>query len=156
MTPAELRTLRESLSLNVKLCATHARVSDRTWQYWERGRTKPPADVIAWITGLDEMASRSASEAVKIFRKANAAGESGSPVVFLRYPSDEVLEEYNPEMKGLPASYHAAIVSRARLELWKEGVPSIIIYFEPDQYQEWLGDRKDTESMRAAWAAENA
>ena len=53
MTPAELKTIRESLGLTVQWLADRAGVKLRTVQYWESGRSGVPADVSELLLRID-------------------------------------------------------------------------------------------------------
>lgn len=50
MTPAEFKTIRESLGLTAQWIAENAGVKLRTAQYWEAGRMAVPVDVeqVCW------------------------------------------------------------------------------------------------------------
>ncbi len=150
MTPAELKTLRESLGLSAQWVADQSGVRLRTVQYWEAGRMPVPEDVAALLSRIDAQYERAVSEALAAI---NEAPEKPAEVVLVRYRSDADLWRFRPDMEPLPASSHAALLSRLRRALWTAGVPSVIEYMEPDEYLAWLGKRKDTDAMRAAWAA---
>lgn len=53
MTPAELKTLRESLGLPVQWLAERANVQRRSVEYWEAGRSKVPDDVAELMLQID-------------------------------------------------------------------------------------------------------
>lgn len=54
MTPAELKTMRETLDLSGEWCAKHVGglKSARSWWYWESGTHKVPDDVAARMAAL--------------------------------------------------------------------------------------------------------
>ncbi len=53
MTPAELKTLRETLGLSAQWLADRAGVLQRSVQYWEAGRSRLPDDVAELILRID-------------------------------------------------------------------------------------------------------
>lgn len=154
MTPAELRTLREACGLSLPQLATLAGVQERTARYWESGQSNVPADVADVVLRLDghlSLAAQQAVDAVADFARARPEGDLAD-IVFLRYRSDADLHRYRPEMVGLPATAHAAIVYRTRAVLAGSGIPCRIVYMVPDAYTDWRGARVDSETLRAEWA----
>lgn len=154
MTPAELKTIRESLGLPLKWVADQARVQLRTAQYWESGHTGVPEDVAAMLTALDDQVWSIVAQGLEQI-KAAADSNEGLPeeVVLIRYRSDADLWAFHPEFEPIPASTHAMLVSRMRRKLWEIGVPSVIQYMSPKEYSAWLEGREDSDVLRAEWAA---
>lgn len=153
MTPAELKTTRESLGLPVAWLAERAGVQERTVRYWESGHTPVPADVAQLVQALDEMIDRTVQEGMEQIRRASQAGMHPETVVLVRYRTDDELWAFRSDMKGLPATAHAVLISRLRRALWADGIPSLIQFMDPHAYREWLNGRKDDEPLRAEWAA---
>lgn len=151
MTPAELKTLRESLGISAQWVADQAGVRLRTVQYWEAGKMPVPEDVAALLTRIDEQYERAVGAALAALKEAP---QQPTEVVLLRYRTDADLWRFRPDMEPLPSSSHAALLSRVRRALWTAGMPSVIEYMEPDEYMAWLGKRRNNEAMRAAWAAQ--
>lgn len=149
MTPAELKTMRESLGLSAQWVADQAGVRLRTVQYWEAGRMPVPEDVAALLSRIDAQYERAVNEALAALKDAP---EKPAEAVLVRYRTDTDLWRFRQDMEPLPASSHATLLSRVRRALWAAGVPSVIEYMEPDEYLAWLGNRKDNDAMRAAWA----
>lgn len=150
MTPAELKTLRESLGLSAQWVADQAGVRLRTVQYWEAGRMPVPDDVANLLTSID----RQYDQAVAITMESiEEAPDKPADVVLVRYRADADLWRFRPDMQPLPSSSHAMLLSRLRRKLWANNIPSVIEYMEPDEYLAWLGNRTDNEAERAAWAA---
>lgn len=153
MTPAEFKTLSDSLGLSVPWLAHHFNVLERTVRYWGAGRTKVPEEVAAQLTNLDDMSWQMVLQGTETFREiADSVGQLPESVVLIRYRTDADMWAFLPNLKGLPATYHAATVSRMRRGLWELGVPSVIQYMEPDEYRKWLGKRKDAPELRNEWA----
>lgn len=157
MTPAELKTTRESLGLSVAWLAERAGVQERTVRYWEIGHMPVPADVAQLIEAVDS----SIENGVSLFRKWFAAAREAAgrlpvdrdKILLIRYRTDEELWAFRPDMRGLPATCHAALISRVRRALWAEGAHSVIQFMDPHAYHDWLAGREDTEALRSAWAA---
>lgn len=51
---AGFKTTRERLGVTVKMVADQGGVSLRSAQFWETGKTPPPADVLAWMEALSD------------------------------------------------------------------------------------------------------
>lgn len=83
------------------------------------------------------------------------AEQHGIPaeVALVRYRSDADLWRFRSDMKPLPATTHAAMLSRLRRVLRSRNIRSVIKFMEPDEYMAWLAGRADTEAERANWAA---
>jgi len=153
MTPAELKTIRESLGLTAQWIADHAGVKLRTAQYWEAGRMAVPDDVVAMLGRIDQMLNSTVEQAVTHIDDMSDQHSEPSDVVLLRYRTDADLWRFRPDMKSLPTTTHAAMLARLRRALWRRGIKTNIEYMEPEEYLTWLGKRKDSEAERAAWAA---
>jgi transcriptional regulator with XRE-family HTH domain len=147
MTSAELKTLRESLGLPVSFLATQANVQRRTVEYWESGRNKVPEDVSILIINIENNFAQIVENIIGLVKE-----KMPSDVALIRYKTDEDLWKFRPDFKQLPATAHAALISRCRRELWKIGIKSIIEYMIPDEYLKWLNGRSDSEDLRAEWA----
>lgn len=157
MSPAELKTLRESMGLSQQWLADRAGVRLRSVQYSEDGRSAVKEDVAALVLDMDARLDALIHIMMEIIRRRALAGH-GKPetVALIRYRDDADLWRFRPEMHGFPASYHAAMVSRLRRALWAEGIASVIEYMDPEAYAAWLDGRADSEAMRGAWAAVQA
>ena len=154
MRSADLRTLRESLGLSIEWCTSNARKGDapvhnRTWRHWEAGRNPVPKDIAKWITAMTGKVDMIVTQGVQFI-----SDRKPEKVILIRYRTDEDLWRFRPDMRGFPTTYHVAILSRIRCDLWKLGIKSVVEYLEPDAYLTWLGDREDTEELRLVWASE--
>lgn len=155
MTPAELKTLREACGLSLPHLAALSGVQERTARYWESGTSRIPADVSAMIAQLDAQLTLAAHQGVHVIaEQARAHPDQPLEIILIRYRTDADLHRYRTDMQALPASTHAAILYRTRAALESEGIPSRIVYMRPDDYEAWRGKRKDTEPLRAEWAAQ--
>ncbi|MDH5217470.1 MAG: DUF1870 family protein [Gammaproteobacteria bacterium] len=144
---AELKTIRESLGLTSQWLADQVGVRLRTVQYWESGRNSVPQDVEELLQNIDASINQSVSETLKLVSEKEA-----NDLVLIRYKNDEDLWHYRPDMKPLPATCHASMLSRILLKLKEKNIECSICYMEPNEYNKWLGGRKDTEQNRAEWA----
>ncbi|MDR2925494.1 MAG: helix-turn-helix domain-containing protein [Azoarcus sp.] len=158
MTGAALKTVRESLGLTAQWVADQAGVRLRTAQYWEAGRMSVPSDVAAMLSALDEKIDAAARHAAARHAAAHISslcGQHGSSskIALVRYRTDDDLWRFRPDMEPLPATAHAALLSRVRRMLWSENIPSSIEFMDTENYMAWLDGRPDTEAERAAWAA---
>ena len=114
MTSAELKTLREACGLSQEWLAQRARVNQRTVRYWESGKSPVPEDVAEIISGIDATLNAAAEQAREQARRLSLAHGKPEAVTLFRYSSDAELWEGRPDMSGLPAKCHAALLARAR------------------------------------------
>ncbi len=128
MSPAELKTLRESLGLTLNWVAEQAGVYVRTAQYWESGRQAPPADVVEMLQRLDAQIDRVVIETLDTY--ADVAETHGEPenIELYRYRKNEQLWSDKPDMMPLPVTYHAAMLHRASKALRNIGLTVSIVY----------------------------
>ena len=118
MTPAELKTLRESLGLPVQWLAERANVQRRTVEYWEAGRSKVPADVAETILRIDAQFAEATRQALAVVDEQTAKqGQPPETVRLYRYRDDAELWAARPDMRGLPVTAHAALLARVRTAL---------------------------------------
>ena len=153
MTPAEFKTMRESLGLTAQWIADNACVKLRTAQYWEAGRMAVPADVAGMLDRIDKTLESTVAQAVAHIDDLSEQHGAPAEITLVRYRTDADLWRFRPDMKPLPATTHAAMLSRLRRALWSRSIPSVIEFMEPDEYMAWLDGRPDTEAERASWAA---
>lgn len=166
ITGAELQTLREACGLSREELGDLAHVQARTVKHWESGRAGVPADVAELVQGLDDSAQQAAEQACNTIREQINAQQGALPqdLVLLRYNTAQDLARYRPDMAGLPASLHGAIVQRVRLALpfvagagtVAAGLVCRVVWMRPEAYEAWRSANRlpDTEATRAAWAAQ--
>lgn len=118
MTPAELKTIRESLGLPVQWLAERANVQRRTVEYWEAGRSKVPDDVAELLLKLDAQFAEATRQALAVVdEQTEKQGQRPETVRLYRYRDDAELWAARPDMLGLPVTAHAALLARVRLAL---------------------------------------
>ena len=149
MTPAELKTLRESLGLSEQWVAERAGVQLRTVQYWEDGQDSVPVDVANMIEHIDETVNLSVKNNLK---KIKATNKKGDEIALIRYRTDDDLWSFTTDMAPLPAACHAAMQARLRRALLDSGYLPFIVYMQVNHYRKWLKGRADNETLRAKWA----
>lgn len=156
MTPAEFRTLRESLGLDVAACCRLFAVADRTVRRWDAGRLPIPEGVIRQLLDVDAGFESIARDAVrKALDEQARRGESPKDIALVRYRTDEDLARYLPDMRLLGTQAHGALADRVRRALKAAGLPlPRIVWMEPDAYEAWRGRRPDHEDLRAKWGGE--
>ncbi|WP_421782590.1 DUF4447 family protein [Kiloniella litopenaei] len=157
MTPAEFKTLRESLWLSQQDVADLANVQKRTVQYWESGNRPRgvPDDVSDLIKRLDALVEGTVLNVVEFITDC---GEKPEKAVFLRYNSNEDLKKYKPHDHQALGSVkvHSAMVDRIRTALSRLDVETRITFMDPDKYEQWrLAEGfEDGEDTRAKWASQ--
>ncbi len=151
MNSATLKTIRESLGLTVGWLANQAQVQERTVRYWESGRNEVPDDVAEMMLKLEvlsaDMVLRATHQIDAIVKKN---GKPSSAIVLVRYQSDKDLWKYRPDLKMLPATFHAGVLARVRAALSEDDVDVEMQWLDADAYQIWLKDtkQKDSETLR--------
>lgn len=130
MTPAELKTIRESLGLSAQWLAGRAGVrQQRSVQYWEAGRSRVPEDVADLILRIDAQFTEATRQALAVVDEQTAKqGHPPETVRLYRYRDDAALHVARPDMAGLPVTAHAALLARVRLALLARGHAVVIEY----------------------------
>lgn len=129
MTPAELKTIRESLGLPVQWLAERANVQRRTVEYWEAGRSPVPSDVAALILKIDGQFAEATRQALAVVdEQTEKQGQPPETVRLYRYRDDAELWQARPDMRGLPVTAHAALLARVRSALLARGQSVAIEY----------------------------
>lgn len=129
MTPAELKTIRESLGLPVQWLAERAGVQRRSVEYWEAGRSAVPADVADLLLQIDAQFAESTRQALIVLDEQTAKqGHPPDTVRLYRYRDDAALHAARPDMSGLPVTAHAALLASVRLALLARGQAVVIEY----------------------------
>lgn len=154
MSPSTLQALRRLLFFSRPEAATLVSaseerprgVSDRAWRQWEAGEFPVPVDVRSSIERLAEWRQRAIDAAVKQISTAPA----GSSIALIWYESLDdwaTLPGREPVLWRPQQSVCAALLAEfpGRLRL----VP-----FDGPDYSDWLGQRDDSETMRAQWAGQ--
>lgn len=162
MTPATLQALRRLLFFSIAEAAAWiaagperpAGVSERSWQFWERGERRIPADVIETTQRLyawrQQIIEEGESAIFYAERKAARAATERHEIVLIWYQSidDWQWGSDRPEIMWRPQCSAVAELAARR--------GARLVEFNPAAYSRWLGRRKDSEALRAAWAAQAA
>jgi len=147
MNGATLRTIREALGLSVPWFADFCKVRERTVRYWESGRNAVPADVEHAILTLENASTEMADQLVgKVHALIDQYGPPKGPIPVERFDTDEDLARFQPNMEGLPVTFHAAAIARARWSLAGEKVEIFARMIDVDAYQAWLDETGQADS----------
>lgn len=131
----------------------------RTVRYWESGRNAVPADVETAIRVLERASIEMTDDLVAQARKLIAEyGKPDKPLPVVRYAEAEDLARYQPTMAGLPATFHAMAIARARWILLADGVELEARMLDVPAYEAWriATGQPDSPSLRAQFAAMDA
>ena len=129
MTPAELKTIRESLGLSAQWLADRAGVLQRSVQYWEAGRSRVPEDVAELVLRIDAQFAEATRQALGVVdEQAVKQGQLPETVRLYRYRDDAALWAARPDMHGLPVTAHASLLARVRMALLARGHAVVIEY----------------------------
>lgn len=154
MTAAELQALRRLLFFTVPEAATlvaasderPAGVSERAWQHWERGERPVPADVAERLRALADWRAAALHHATASIDEAPEDAE----VAQMWYATIEdwmTLPDREPTLWRPQQSVVAALAGEF-------GEQVRLVPFDGPAYAAWLGQRRDSEPLRGAWAAE--
>lgn len=156
MTAAEFNTLREALGLSAAQVAEMTGYALRTAKNWDEGTRRVPEAVEASLLEIEASVEKAVAGAVQAVKDTiQERGGQPESVGLIRYRTNADLHRYRPDMAGMPASLHAAMIARLRRELFKMGIVSRIAYMRPDDYEVWRkrAGLEDCEEARAGWAS---
>lgn len=156
MNGATLKTIRDALCIPVSWLAKACGVQERTVRYWESSNGPVPDDVGRMVVKLESIASTMTEEAVgSIESIIGQHGVPTDPVRVVRYSTPEDLAQYQPELDGLPATFHGSILARIRWAMEQRGVTVEIHSINAHAYQAWLRatEQKDSAALRAQFIA---
>lgn len=122
-------------------------VSPRSWQFWERGDRTIPDDVVESIRSLCAWRAQALVTAEKQIAALQARHGPAASVALLWYQSFDdwaTLPGREPAQWRPQCSVVAELAARHGVRL---------VAFDGPAYAQWLGQRKDSEAMRASWAA---
>ncbi|WP_026987663.1 hypothetical protein [Fodinicurvata fenggangensis] len=85
------------------------------------------------------------------------SGSVPEQIALLRYSVQSDLDDYWPEMAGLPLSEHEAALLEIKERIEGEWDMSVaIVNFDHEHYVYWLDGAADSQDMRVQYAAEHA
>ncbi|KLN59649.1 hypothetical protein WH96_16520 [Kiloniella spongiae] len=128
----------------------------------------PARDLFSWVQGKSEIPDEKATELLKLEETIEDYVEDllatvddiveakGKPesVPVIRYLGNKLFKEWKPEFYKI-FRYHkvySTVITRARIELHREEITLVPVTFDPESYQDFLGDKEDSEANRLAWA----
>lgn len=127
-------------------------VTERSWHHWETGNRKVPADVERRAIDLLHWRSQAlvaASKQIADMRAMLPDDKKNEPIGLVWYSTVSdwcSLPGRDPALFRPQQSVIAALIEHG----------CTLVPFDRDLYFSWLGKRKDNESMRAEWAANQA
>jgi transcriptional regulator with XRE-family HTH domain len=143
-----LRTVREALGLSVPWFARFCNVQERTVRHWESGRNTVPIAVAAAVRQFEKASADLVAQIVDQVRRIIA--EHGLPtkvLAVMRYADDRDLNRYQPNMAGLPVTFHASAIARARWTF--EGTLEIEArVLDAGAYEAWRRSINQEDSLR--------
>lgn len=156
---AEFNTLRQWLGIPDQWLAERAGVEPQVLQDWENGESPIPDEVMGIIKAVDDVRRTVVNGIVEnIGAQLRALESEPGAIAMLRYKAQEDLEEYWPEMVGMPLEAHVMALGEIKSRLEAE-VPEIavwIVYFDKTDYMDWLDGGEDNPDARALYAADKA
>lgn len=109
MTPAEFKTVRESLGLSAQWLATHWSVSLRSIRNWEDGTSPIPPNISAELTAIEDYVDDAAERMIEAIESVPQNPQDLAIYEVPRVDAD------SPDI--YPASLHRAIGARIRSAL---------------------------------------
>ncbi|ENZ77983.1 MULTISPECIES: helix-turn-helix domain-containing protein [Ralstonia] len=152
MSPAELRTFRESLGLSIPWMANNFNVPLERVTGWEIGRCPLPEGVTEALVRIDLLIETTVESRVAALLAARDRGELPGAAVLLRFWNDEDLWRFYPELQPLSSAAYGTLLTRLSRELRARGIESCMEYLDATRYLAWLGDKPDNEPNRVKWA----
>lgn len=148
MNYTEFKLLRESLHLSRHDLAELWEINPRSVQRWDKGELAIPQNrqtqLYSYWVQVNNAVLRFKSLLEDLEGKHNPADE----IVLLAYDSwsyDGDFEHYK---------MHNALLTRCRELADNIGYTVRIVEFKPKEYEYWLNEREDTQSLRSQWASE--
>lgn len=138
VTGAELKTLRESLTLSITWCigyfnkGSNTPYPDSTWRFWEGFSDRPIPEEVEKImeTLINEVEGVIDNQTASILNDAKMGRVQ--PIVLRRYKNDKALlldlQGSDLKERNYPASLHALILLRVKQNLAKEGIECVLQY----------------------------
>lgn len=148
MTPATLQALRRLLFFSVPEAATLlGQVTERSWRMWEHGERSIPADVVSTMQRLCAWRAQALASAEAGIRDLQARHGPQAASVLVWY---QTLDDWAtlPAREPLLWRPQCSVVAELAARRW-----ATLVAFDGHAYRQWLGDRKDSEPLRGAWAA---
>lgn len=148
MTPATLQALRRLLLFSVEEAATMiGGVSPRSWQYWERGERPVPPDVAGTMEELCAWRLKAIASSDWTMAEHQKKHGYDAKIALVWYQTLDdwlTINDREPQYWRPQCSVVAELAARRGANL---------VTFDGPAYAAWLGNRKDGEQLRAAWAA---
>lgn len=120
MTPAEFKTLRESLGLTTAWLADRFNVSERSVQRWDNGDSPVPDAIAGELLDIEDCAEERADDALEQLRAHDGAE--------IEYQVPRVDEDV--PNASFPASFYRAVAARVRAG---NADVRLVYLSEPDQ-----------------------
>lgn len=153
MNNLELESLRRLLFFSVPEAALLVAASDeridgvqeRSWRRWEEGAVPVPENIADHIMKLAKW------RATAIEHMRAAVNDAR-----LELPDDLVVVWYDSLDDWMTLNDREAVMWRPQCSVVAEAAAmgARLVKFDTARYAQWLGKRKDHESLRGAWAAE--
>lgn len=155
---AEFRTLRQSLGLSQEWVARQLGIRQKkTISFWENRPDPVPNDAVKLVSAIWVQINAAATAAgVQVQEAKKAAGDQPLYVQLLVYRSERDLRKFADDLGPMTLTAHSQLLMCSHEEVTAAGGVPQFVYFEPDEYLEWLGARANCSAHRAQWASETA
>lgn len=152
MTPAEFKTIRQTIGISAQNFAELLNVEPRTIQRMENGLADPKGFAVDLLQSLYESFCLMCVESENQLENTIKTYGKPTEIVLIRYKKDD-FKLFNPDFGDMPESIHSATLGRLKTFAEAKCITVKIIYFDPILYREWKGERKDSRELRSSWAA---
>lgn len=148
MNNTEFMLMRESLHLSRHDLADIWEVNPRSVQRWDRGELAIPDNRKTQLYNYWVQINNAVLRFKSLLEDLEGKHSPADEIVLVAYDSwsyDGDFEHYK---------MHNALLCRCREIADNIGYPVRIVKFEPKDFDNWLGDRVDSQQMRSLWATE--
>ncbi|WP_417455263.1 DUF4447 family protein [Kiloniella sp.] len=154
LTPDQMDDIIFGMGMTHREAAGVLRVPARDLFSWVQGKSEIPDEKATELLKLEEMIEDYAEDILATVD--DIVEEKGKPesVPVIRYLGNKVFKEWNPGFYKI-FRYHklySTVITRARIELNREDITLVPVTFDPERYQDFLGEKEDSEANRLAWA----
>ena len=154
LTPDQMDDIIFGMGMTHREAAGVLRVPARDLFSWVQGKSEIPDEKATELLKLEEMIEDYAEDILATVD--DIVEEKGKPesVPVIRYLGNKVFKEWNPGFYKI-FRYHklySTVITRARIELNREDITLVPVTFDPESYQDFLGEKEDSEANRLAWA----
>ena len=147
----EFQARRESLGLSVEDFTRFYSVEPSVVVEWESGKIVIPDVAKELLFQMEEKLNAELEAIRENWREYKNEGGAAQFFPVPRFRSDEDFWEYYPSEVPFPVGFYNVMLVGIEKILLEAGVLPVVFTYDREQYLGWLGNRKDSERLRAEW-----